>query len=49
MEKRALKTREIIEALAFTIARHLTAIVLMEPALNTSYLAVKQSTYPWPG
>jgi hypothetical protein len=31
------------------IARRLAAIVLMEPALNANYQAVKQSTYAWPG
>jgi hypothetical protein len=31
------------------MARRLAAIVLMEPALNANYLAVKQSIYPWPG
>jgi hypothetical protein len=31
------------------MARRLAAIVLMEPALNANYLAIKHSTYPWPG
>ncbi len=30
------------------MARRLAAIVLMEPALNTSYQAMKESCYPWP-
>jgi hypothetical protein len=49
MEKRALKTREIMEALAVTIARRLTAIVLLKPALNANYFVIKKSSYPWPG
>jgi hypothetical protein len=31
------------------MARRLAAIVLLEPALNANYQAVKQSTYAWPG
>jgi hypothetical protein len=31
------------------MACRLAAIVLMGPALNANYLAVKHSTYPWPG
>ena len=30
------------------MARRLAAIVLMQPALNANYLAVKNSCYPWP-
>ena len=30
------------------MARRLTAILLMEPALNGNYLVVKQLIYPWP-
>ena len=30
------------------MARRLAAIVLMEPALNANYQAVKDSCYPWP-
>ena len=30
------------------MARRLAAIVLMEPALNSNYQAVKDSCYPWP-
>jgi hypothetical protein len=29
------------------MARRLAAIVLMEPALNANYLAVKNSCFPW--
>jgi hypothetical protein len=31
------------------MARRLAVIVLMEPALNTNYLAIKDAVYPWPG
>gem|GEM_PF-4591593 len=31
------------------MAHRLAAIALMELALNANYLAVKHSTYPWPG
>jgi hypothetical protein len=37
------ETREVRD-----MARRLAAIVLMQPALNANYEAVKQSTYPWP-
>ena len=37
------ETREVMN-----MARRLAAIVLMEPALNANYLAVKDSCYPWP-
>jgi hypothetical protein len=30
------------------MARGLAAIVLMEPALNANYQALKRSTYSWP-
>lgn len=30
------------------IARRITAILLLEPALDANYEAVKQSTYEWP-
>jgi hypothetical protein len=30
------------------IARRIAAIILMEPALNANYEAVKKSTYAWP-
>jgi hypothetical protein len=29
-------------------ARRIAAIILMEPALDANYEAVKQSTYAWP-
>jgi hypothetical protein len=38
-----------MEALAVTMARRQAGNVLLEPALNANYLAVKQSTYTWPG
>jgi hypothetical protein len=44
---RALTLDEAREATH--MARRLAAIVLMEPAQNANYLAVKQATYPWPG
>lgn len=31
------------------MARRLSSIVLMEPALKAIYLTVKHSTYSWPG
>jgi hypothetical protein len=37
------ETREVMN-----MARRLAAIVLMEPALNANYLAVKDSCYSWP-
>jgi hypothetical protein len=37
------ETREVMN-----MARRLAAIVLMEPALNANYHAVKDSCYPWP-
>jgi hypothetical protein len=30
------------------IARRIAAIILMEPALDANYEAVRQSTYAWP-
>ena len=30
------------------MARRIAAILLLEPALNANYEAVKQNTYPWP-
>jgi type ISP restriction-modification system protein len=30
------------------IARRIAAIILMQPALNANYEAVKKSTYAWP-
>jgi hypothetical protein len=31
------------------MARRIAAIVLLYPALDTNYMAVKQTTAPWPG
>jgi hypothetical protein len=31
------------------MARRIAAIVLLYPALDTNYIAVKQTTEPWPG
>jgi hypothetical protein len=31
------------------MARRIAAIVLLEPALDANYEAVKANTYPWPG
>ena len=42
---RSLTPEEIEEVTH--MARRLTAIVLMEPALNANYQAVKNSSYPW--
>ena len=30
------------------MARRITAILLLEPALDANYAAVKANTYPWP-
>jgi hypothetical protein len=42
---RSMKPDEVDEVTS--IARRLAAIVLMEPALNANYQAVKQLLYPW--
>jgi hypothetical protein len=44
---RALSTDEAREATH--MARRIAAIVLLSPALDANYLAVKQATIPWPG
>ena len=44
---RALKPEEAREVM--NIARRLTAIVLMQPALDENYRQVKAATYEWPG
>jgi hypothetical protein len=38
-----LNTREVTN-----MARRIAAILLLEPALNANYEAVKTNTYPWP-
>ena len=43
---RGLATEEV--RTVTEIARRLAAIILMEPALNANYEAVKKSTYAWP-
>jgi hypothetical protein len=42
---RSLKLNEAQELTS--IARRITAIILMEPALDANYRAIKQSTYSW--
>jgi type I restriction-modification system DNA methylase subunit len=42
---RSLKQEEVIEVTQ--MARRITAILLLEPELDTNYQAVKQSTYQW--
>lgn len=44
---RPLTPDEVEEVTHMT--RRLTAIVLLEPALNANYQALKESTYAWPG
>ncbi len=44
---RALRADEAREVT--NIARRLTAIVLLQPALDENYRQVKTHTYPWPG
>ena len=44
---RALTTDEAREVTH--MARRIAAIVLLYPALDANYLAVKQATIPWPG
>ena len=44
---RALTTDEAREVTH--MARRIAAIVLLSPALDVNYLAVKQTTAPWPG
>jgi hypothetical protein len=44
---RALTTDEAREVTH--MARRIAAIVLLYPALDTNYIAVKQTTEPWPG
>jgi type ISP restriction-modification system protein/N-6 DNA methylase len=44
---RALTTEEAREV--SHMARRIAAIVLLSPALDANYLAVKQATIPWPG
>lgn len=44
---RALRLDEVREV--SHVARRIAAILLMEPALNDSYAAVKAGTYEWPG
>ena len=44
---RALTTDEAREMTH--MARRLAAIVLLYPALDANYLAVKQAAVPWPG
>lgn len=43
---RPLKVEEVREVTK--IARRITAILLLETALDTNYEKVKQSTYTWP-
>lgn len=44
---RSLTPGEVREAMH--IARRIAAILLLGPALDANYLAVKAHTYPWPG
>ncbi|HKN87302.1 MAG TPA: type ISP restriction/modification enzyme [Nitrospiraceae bacterium] len=44
--KRGLTTEEAREVTY--IGRRIAAILLLEPALNANYHAVKATTYPWP-
>ena len=43
---RALKTDEAREVT--NMARRIAAIILLQPALDANYQAVKASTYAWP-
>jgi hypothetical protein len=43
---RGLKMEEVHEVM--NMARRIAAIILLQPALNENYEAVKQSTYNWP-
>jgi hypothetical protein len=43
---RDLKPEEVWEVMR--MARRIAAILLLQPALNANYLAVKGNTYPWP-
>ena len=50
--ERALLGRELTpdEARYVTeMTRRITAILLLEPALDANYERVKAETYPWPG
>ena len=44
---RDLRPEEVREVT--NMARRIAAILLLEPALDTNYQAVKANTYPWPG
>jgi len=44
---RALTPREAREVT--NIARRIASLLLLEPALNTNYQAIKSHTYSWPG
>ena len=44
---RDLKPEEVREVT--NMARRIAAILLLEPALDANYQAVKANTYPWPG
>ena len=43
---RTLTVEEVREVM--NIARRITAILLLEPALDANYQATKNSTYAWP-
>jgi Type ISP C-terminal specificity domain len=43
---RSLTTDEVREVTY--MARRITALVLLQPTLDSNYRAVKASTYPWP-
>ena len=43
---RDLKVEEVREVMR--MARRIAAILLLQPALDANYLAVKGNTYPWP-
>ncbi len=46
MPERQLSVDEAREVM--NMARHIAALLLLGPALEANYAAVKADTYPWP-